>query len=56
MGNLAIGVSGALRVLGADVVMPPYTNKRTLSLGAKHSPEAICLPYKLVLGNYIEAI
>jgi len=56
MGNLAIGVSGALKVLGADVVEPPYTNKRTLSLGAKYSPEAICLPYKLVLGNYIEAI
>ena len=56
MGNLAIGVSGALKVLGADVVEPPYTNKRTLSLGAKYSPEAVCLPYKLVLGNYIEAI
>lgn len=56
MGNLAIGVSGAIRALGGDVVLPPYTNKKTLSLGAKHSPEAICLPYKLVLGNYIEAI
>lgn len=56
MGNLAIGVSGAVRALGGDVVLPPYTNKRTLSLGAKYSPEAICLPYKLVLGNYIEAI
>lgn len=56
MGNLAIGVSGAIRVLGGEVVLPPYTSKRTLSLGAKYSPEAICLPYKLVLGNYIEAI
>jgi len=56
MGNLAIGVAGALKFLGADVILPPYTNQRTLSIGAKHSPEAICLPYKLVLGNYIEAI
>lgn len=27
-----------------------------MSLGTKHSPEAICLPYKLILGNFIEAI
>ena len=56
MGYLSIALSGAIRVLGGEVVIPPYTNKRTLSLGAKYSPEAICLPYKLVLGNYIEAI
>ena len=56
MGNLHIALSGAMRVLGADLVVPPYTNKRTLSLGTRNSPEAICLPYKLVLGNYIEAI
>lgn len=56
MGNLYISVSSALRYLGAEVIIPPYNNKKTLMLGAKHSPEAICLPYKLVLGNYIEAI
>jgi predicted nucleotide-binding protein (sugar kinase/HSP70/actin superfamily) len=56
MGNLAIALSGAIRVLGGEVVVPPYTSKRTLSIGAKYSPEAICLPYKLVLGNYIEAV
>ena len=27
-----------------------------MSLGTKHSPEAICIPYKLILGNFIEAI
>lgn len=56
MGNLAIALSGAIRALGGEVVIPPYTNKKTLSLGSKYSPEAVCLPYKLVLGNYIEAI
>lgn len=56
MGNIAIAIAGALKVLGGEVIVPPYTNKKTLSLGTKHSPEAICLPYKLVLGNYIEAI
>ncbi|MCQ2958009.1 MAG: hypothetical protein MJ180_03790, partial [Candidatus Gastranaerophilales bacterium] len=31
-------------------------SKKTLSLGTKYSPEAMCLPYKLILGNFIEAI
>lgn len=56
MGTLYIALSAAIRVLGGDVVVPPYTNKRTLSIGTRNSPESICLPYKLVLGNYIEAI
>ena len=56
MGNLAIALSGALRSLGGEVVVPPYSSKKTLDIGTKHSPEAICLPYKLVLGNYIEAV
>src|SRR3989339_1313592 len=56
MGNLNPALSSAMRLLGGDVVIPPYSNKRTLSLGARNSPEAVCLPYKLLLGNYIEAI
>ncbi|MCK5176615.1 MAG: hypothetical protein KAQ92_02730, partial [Candidatus Aenigmarchaeota archaeon] len=56
MGNTYIALAGALKVLGADFVVPPYTTKKTLNLGSKNSPEVICLPYKLVLGNYFEAI
>lgn len=56
MGNLYIPLSGAIRSLGGEAIVPPYTSKRTLDLGSKIAPEAICLPYKLVLGNYIEAI
>ncbi|OGI00110.1 MAG: hypothetical protein A2287_03500 [Candidatus Melainabacteria bacterium RIFOXYA12_FULL_32_12] len=56
MGNLYIAVGSALKMLGGDVIIPPYNCKRTLSLGTRNSPEAVCLPYKLVLGNYIEAI
>lgn len=56
MGKLYIALGSAIRILGGEVIVPPYNNRRTLSLGTKHSPESICLPYKLVLGNYIEAI
>lgn len=56
MGTISIAWSFGLRKLGVEPFIPPYTNKKTLSLGTKHSPEAICLPYKLILGNFIEAI
>jgi len=56
MGNMHIAIAGAIKVLGGEVIVPPYSSSRTLSLGSKHSPEAVCLPYKIVIGNYIEAI
>lgn len=56
MGTIYIAWSLGLRKLGVEPFIPPYTNKKTLSLGTKNSPEAICLPYKLILGNFIEAI
>ena len=56
MGTIYIAWAMSLRKMGVEPFVPPYTNKKTLSLGTKHSPEAICLPYKLILGNFIEAI
>lgn len=56
MGTIYIAWSAALRKVGVEPFIPPYTSKRTLSLGTKYSPEAICLPYKLIMGNFIEAI
>lgn len=56
MGTVYVIWGSILKSLGGEVVIPPYSSKKTLSLGTKNSPEAICLPYKLVLGNFIEAI
>lgn len=56
MGTISIAWSAALREFGVEAYVPPYTNKKTLSLGVKNAPEAVCLPYKLILGNFIEAI
>jgi predicted nucleotide-binding protein (sugar kinase/HSP70/actin superfamily) len=55
MGNMYIPLSAMLRCLGLDVVVPPPSSKKTLSLGEKHGPEFACLPLKLNLGNFIEA-
>lgn len=56
MGTVSYAWSSALRIIGCEPFIEPYTSKKTLSLGTKHSPEAICIPYKLILGNFIEAI
>ena len=56
MGTIYVAWGTALRRMGLEPFIPPYSSKRTLSIGAKYSPEAICLPYKLILGNFIEAL
>ena len=56
MGTVYIAWAAGLRRVGIEPFIPQYTSKETLSLGVKYSPEAICLPYKLILGNFIQAI
>lgn len=56
MGTISYAWASALRIIGCEPHIEPYTSKKALSLGTKHAPEAICLPYKLILGNFIEAI
>ncbi len=51
-----IALKNFLEMLGAEVVLPPLPTERTLSLGTKYSPELICLPFKITLGNFIEAL
>ncbi len=55
MGNLYIPLTAILQSLGVEVVVPPPSSKRTLTLGSKYGPEFACLPLKLNLGNFIEA-
>lgn len=56
MGNAYIAMKSVLEDLGVEVLVPPPCTKRTLELGTKYSPELACLPLKLNIGNYIEAI
>ena len=55
MGNLYIPMKTLLLELNVDTVIPPMNSQRTLSLGTKYSPEGLCIPFKLTLGNFIEA-
>jgi len=57
-GNVYISVKAMAQRLGAtdkDLIIPPPMTQRTLDLGVKYSPAEACLPYKLTLGNLIEA-
>ena len=56
MGNIDVAAKAMASKLGIDLVMTPSASQRTLDLGVKYSPETACFPFKLQLGNMIEAL
>ena len=56
MGFTYVPVKVMFRKLGIELVVPPPCTARTLSIASKHSPEWVCIPYKLVLGNFIDGL
>lgn len=55
LGNTYIIVKSILDDLDAEYVIPPFNNKRALELGTRYTPEMVCLPLKINIGNYIQA-
>ena len=56
MGTVYVPLKALIEGLGAEMIVPPPCSRRTLSLGTQYSPEFVCLPYKLVIGNFIEGL
>lgn len=57
MGNYHIPISILVeKTLNGKVMAPPTITKKTIDLGAKYSPDSVCVPFKYNLGNYIEAL
>jgi predicted nucleotide-binding protein (sugar kinase/HSP70/actin superfamily) len=56
MGRIDIPLKALLLNLGAKIVIPPANSNQALEIGVKNSIEGICLPYKLNLANYIQAL
>ncbi len=54
-GNVYIPLKAVFERLNVDYVIAPANSQRALSLGVKYSPEGLCIPFKLTLGNLIEA-
>jgi len=56
MGTSYIAFKMLIRDLGHEPVVPPKPSKKTLTYGTQNSPEFACLPFKILLGSYLEAI
>ncbi|OWZ83287.1 2-hydroxyacyl-CoA dehydratase [Natranaerobius trueperi] len=56
MGSSHIAFSMLVKELGHEVIKPPAPTRKTLTYGTKHSPEFACIPFKVLLGTYLEAI
>ncbi|MBI2303524.1 MAG: CoA protein activase [Chloroflexi bacterium] len=56
MGMIHVPMEVLFRQLGIAYVVPPPCTSRSLALAARYSPETVCIPYKLVLGNFLEAL
>jgi predicted nucleotide-binding protein (sugar kinase/HSP70/actin superfamily) len=56
MGNAYISVKAMLDTLGLDYYMPPVACRQTLEYGIKNSPEFMCLPFKTVIGDFIQGL
>ena len=56
LGNVALAMQALCQGLQIPYILPEPNNKETLQLGAYYAPEEICLPFKLILGNFIQGI
>ncbi|SDF24536.1 hypothetical protein [Sporomusa acidovorans] len=56
MGYLSIPVYNMLTNLGAEVIEAPSISAKTVELGSMYSPEGVCLPYKINMGNFLESM
>ncbi|MBS3908605.1 MAG: CoA protein activase [Actinobacteria bacterium] len=56
MGKLEMVLSDVFDRSGLDYIVPPKTTIKTLQLGVGYAPEFACLPLKITIGNFIEAL
>jgi len=54
MGTLTPVMEMILEDLGHESITPDRPTRKTLTLGAKYAPEFACIPFKIVLGTYLE--
>ncbi len=56
VGDYYVAPDYLFRKLGFTTVIPPKTTQKTLNHGVAQSPGEACLPFKCVLGNYLETL
>lgn len=57
MGAYHIAFKAFAQAVGAEAVTPPYGQRqRTLEIGARLSPEFVCIPFKYNVGDLVRAL
>lgn len=56
MGYLHIPLQALFQELGVESCPPPPSTEKTLNIGQSLSPASACLPLKIQLGNFVEAL
>ncbi len=56
MGDYWVPLKRIAQLSGADVVVPPRITRHTIDIGARYSPEFVCVPFKYTLGSFIESL
>ncbi len=56
MGTLTPIMELIIKDLGHEAITPTRPTRQTLALGAKYAPEFACIPFKIVLGTYLECL
>ncbi|HEY8804509.1 MAG TPA: 2-hydroxyglutaryl-CoA dehydratase [Clostridium sp.] len=55
-GNTHLAAKALFDGLSIECIIPPLNNNEAMELGSKFSPEEMCLPYKIMMGNYLQSI
>ncbi|HEY49528.1 MAG TPA: hypothetical protein G4O13_05740 [Dehalococcoidia bacterium] len=55
MGEISAAFKTAAKLVDIDLIVPTIT-KHTISLGVRYSPEQACLPFKAILGAFVECL
>ncbi|MBZ4655320.1 MAG: hypothetical protein JG781_2679 [Peptococcaceae bacterium] len=56
MGNSYVAFKQLIEDIGHEPVLAPMPSSRTMTLGTMYSPEFACIPFKILMGTYLEAI
>src|SRR5699024_7489254 len=56
LGNVYLAAKALFDGMDIDYIMPPLNNRESLEIGSLHSSEEMCLPYKIMIGNYLQSI
>ncbi|MEA4925938.1 MAG: CoA protein activase [Syntrophomonadaceae bacterium] len=55
MGYSYLAFRWLMEEIGLEAVVPPEPNNETLDLGVRYSPEFACIPFKILMGSYLQA-